>query len=40
MRLSKPNRETLLAILEAEKISEDPEIERYGVEEVLAELKK
>lgn len=41
VRLNRPNKETLSAMTEAEKISADPSIRKYSnVEEALAELKK
>lgn len=41
VRLNRPNKETLSAMMEAEKISADPSIRKYSnVEEALAELKK
>ncbi len=41
VRLEEPNKETLLALLEAEKISKDSTIKGYlDVEEALKELKK
>lgn len=41
VRLEEPNKETLLALLEAEKISKDPNIKGYSnVDDALRELKK
>lgn len=41
VRVDKPNKETIAAMLEAEKISKDPNIQRYSdVEEALKELKR
>jgi len=41
VRLDKPNKETIDAMLEAERIAHDPNIKKYSdVEEALAELKK
>lgn len=41
VRLEQPNRETIAAILEAERIIKDPNIKRYSdVEEALEELKR
>ncbi len=41
VRLEQPNKETILAMLESEKIANDPNIKRYSdVEEALKELKK
>ena len=40
VRLEQPNKETLVALLEAERISRDPSVKRYSdVEEALKELK-
>lgn len=40
VRLEQPNKETILAMLESEKIANDPNIKRYSdVEEALKELK-
>ena len=40
VRLEQPNKETIVALLEAERISRDPSVERYSdVEEALKELK-
>ncbi len=39
VRLSKPNRETLAAMVEADKIAKDPKAKKYSdVEEALTEL--
>ena len=40
VRMDEPSRETLLALLEAEKISKDPNIKGMDVEDALRELKK
>ncbi len=41
VRLEQPNRETMAAILEAERIMAEPNVKRYAdVEEALEELKK
>lgn len=41
VRMEEPNKETLLALLEAEQISNDPNAKGYlDVEEALKELKK
>lgn len=41
VRVEQPNKETIAAMLEAERISRDPSIKRYcDVEEALRELKK
>ncbi len=41
VRLDEPNKETLLALLEAEEISKDPNAKGYfDVEEALKELKR
>ena len=41
VRVDRPNKETIAAMLEAEKISKDPNIQRYSdVEEALKELKR
>ena len=41
VRLDQPNKETIAAMLEAERIAKDPSIKRYSdVEEALRELKK
>ncbi|MBR4400851.1 MAG: type II toxin-antitoxin system RelB/DinJ family antitoxin [Synergistes sp.] len=34
-----PNRETIEAMLEAERIARDPNVKKYSVEEALQELK-
>lgn len=40
VRLEQPNKETIAALLEAERISRDPSVKRYSdVEEALKELK-
>ena len=40
VRLEQPNKETIVALLEAERISRDPSVKRYSdVEESLKELK-
>ena len=40
VRLEQPNKETIVALLEAERISRDPSVKRYSdVEEELKELK-
>lgn len=40
VRLEQPNKETIVALLEAERISRDPSVKRYSnVEEALKELK-
>ena len=39
--LSKPNKETIVAMLEAERIAHDPSVKHYSdVEEALRELKR
>lgn len=38
--LDTPNRETLEAMLEVEKIAKNPEVKTYSVDEALEELKK
>jgi len=39
--LSQPNKETISAMLEAERIAHDPNVKRYSdVEEALRELKR
>lgn len=39
--LSQPNKETIAAMLEAERIAHDPNVKRYSdVEEALRELKR
>jgi len=40
VRLDAPSRETLEAMLEAEKISKEPEVKALDVEDALEELKK
>ena len=41
VKLDKPNKETLAAMLEAERIAHDPDVKRYyDVEDALRELKK
>ena len=40
VNLDTPNRETMEAMLEAEKIAKDPKVRSYSVEEALEELKK
>lgn len=41
VRLDQPNRETIDAMLEAERITRDPNVKRYSdVEEALRELKR
>ena len=41
VRLDQPNKETIAAMLEAERISKDPSIKHYSdVEEALRELKR
>ena len=41
VRLNKPNKETIMAMLEAEQIAKDHNTKRYSdVEEALKELKK
>lgn len=41
VRLDQPNRETVAAMLEAERIAHDPGVKRYSdVEEALRELKR
>jgi len=41
VKLEQPNRETMMAMLEAERIAHDPNVKRYSdVEEALKELKK
>ena len=40
-RLEQPNKETITAMLEAERIAHDPNVKHYSdVEEALRELKK
>ncbi len=38
--LDTPNRETVEAMLEAERIAKDPNVKAYSAEEALEELKK
>lgn len=41
VRLKQPNKETIAAMLEAERIAHDPTVKRYSdVEEALKELKR
>lgn len=40
VRIDEPNKETLLAFLEAEKILKDPNAKGLDVEDALMELKK
>lgn len=41
IKLEQPNKETIAAMLEAERIAHDPDVERYtDVEEALRELKR
>ncbi len=41
VRLEQPNRETVAAMLEAERIAHDPNVKRYSdVEEALRDLKR
>ncbi len=41
VRLDQPNKETMAAMLEAERIAHDPNVKRYSdVEEALRELKR
>ena len=41
VRLDQPKKETIAAMLEAERIAHDPTVKRYtDVEEALAELKR
>lgn len=41
VRLDQPNKETIAAMLEAERIAHDPEVKHYSdVEEALRELKR
>lgn len=41
VKLEQPNRETIAAMLEAERIAHDPGVKRYtDVEEALRELKR
>lgn len=40
VRNDEPNRETKLALLEAEKLSKDPNVKGLDVEDAIRELKK
>ena len=40
VNLDTPNRETIEAMLEAERIAKDPAIKTYSVDDALEELKK
>lgn len=41
VKLAQPNKETIAAMLEAERIAHDPNVKRYSdVEEALRELKR
>lgn len=41
IKLEKPNKETIAAMLEAERIAKDPNVKHYSdVEEALRELKR
>lgn len=40
MRLSEPNRVTVLALAESDALLDDPKAKAYGVEEALEELKR
>ena len=40
VRIDEPNRETTLALLEANKISKDPNVKGLDAEDALRELKK
>lgn len=40
VRLNQPNKETVAAMLEAERIAHDPDAKRYSVEDALDELKR
>ena len=40
VRLDVPARETIEAMLEAERVAKDPEVEAFSVEDALEELKK
>ena len=40
VRIDEPNRETTLALLEADKLSKDPNVKGLDVEDALRELKK
>lgn len=41
VKTEKPNKETIAAMLEAERVAKDPDVKRYSdVEEALRELKQ
>ena len=41
MKLKKPNKETIAAMLEAERIAKDPSVKGYdGLDELFADLKE
>lgn len=40
VRIDEPNKETMLALLEADKLSKDPNVKGLDVEDGLRELKK
>lgn len=40
VRMEKPSTETMLALLEADKLSKDPNVKGLDVEDALRELKK
>ena len=40
VRIDEPNRETTLALLEADKIAKDPNVKGLDAEDALRELKK
>lgn len=40
VRMEEPNMETMLALLEADKISKDPNVKGLDIEDALRELKK
>ena len=40
VRLNKPNKATIAAMLEAERLASDLDVKGYDVEEALAELKR
>ena len=40
VRIDEPNKETMLALLEADKSSKDPNVKGLDVEDALRELKK
>ena len=40
VRIDEPNKETMLALLEADKLSKDPNVKGLDVENALRELKK